>query len=97
MAQCYLHSHQFRMVTDKKSGIGASVRAALAGARVRAAAARANGHLRADAAAPRSRLAHAQEAARAPEAAGQGVSEGADGTRRQKTPEIWYFLFYYDV
>lgn len=67
------------IVLDKKSDIDTSLRATMAGARVRAAAARADGHFRADAAAPRAWLANTQKAARAPEAAGQGVPERANG------------------
>lgn len=55
--------------------------ATVAGARVRAAPARADGHFGADAATPCAWLAYAQETAGATEAAGQRVSERTDGKR----------------
>lgn len=57
------------------------MRATVAGTRLRAAAARADGHFGADAAATRAWLAYSQEAARTPETAGPGVPERANGTR----------------
>lgn len=67
----------YNLLLDQKSSSRASMRSRLARPPLLPAAEGADGHLRADAAAARARLAHQEKAAGATETAGAGVPEGA--------------------
>lgn len=77
----------YNLLLDQKSSSRASMRSRLARPPLLPAAEGADGHLRADAAAARARLAHQEKAAGATETAGAGVPEGAG--KPAETSKAW--------